>query len=149
MRTKVILLSMLVVTLAWMPLAATTSYADEHAGHEHHQVESPTKHGMNAEMILKEIHSEHQALAKIVTAKKLSDVHKTAFAIRDLANELPAQAPADKRAKVQSTVTNIGKLAFELDKSGDAGDQLATEANMKKLAGLLKMLDSYFGERQA
>ncbi|MEO7300861.1 MAG: hypothetical protein ABI042_20030, partial [Verrucomicrobiota bacterium] len=60
----------------------------------------------------------------------------------DMAKAMASKVDADKKAKVEATAKNIAKLAEELDKSGDAGDQAATEANMKKLDGLLKMLDA-------
>ena len=90
------------------------------------------------------IHEHHMALAEVVKSRNLKDVHIHAFAIRDLANALPAKAAADKKARVEGTAKNIAKLAGELDESGDANDQAKTEANLKKLDGLLKMLKAQF-----
>ena len=72
---------------------------------------------------------------------KLADVHHHAFAIRDLAKALPAKAEKAKKAQVEGAVKNIAKLAEDLDKTGDAGDQAGTEANLKKLDGVLMALD--------
>lgn len=93
------------------------------------------------EGIWKAIHEHHMELAETVKSKKLADVHHHAFAIRDLANALPAKVPADDKSKVQGTAKNISKLADALDKSGDDNDQAATEANLKKLDGLITMLE--------
>ena len=95
-----------------------------------------------ADGIMTEIHKHHGELADVVKSKKLADVHHHAFAIRDLANGLPAKVAADKKARVEGSVKNIAKLAEDLDKTGDANDQAATEANLKKLDGVLKALDA-------
>ncbi len=94
-----------------------------------------------AEGIMTEIHKHHGELADVVKSKKLADVHVHAFAIRDLANGLPAKVAADKKARVEGSVKNIAKLAEDLDKTGDANDQAATEANLKKLDGVLTALE--------
>ena len=95
-----------------------------------------------ADGILQEIHKHHGELADVVKSKKLADVHHHAFAIRDLANALPDKVAAAKKARVEGSAKNIAKLAEDLDKTGDAGDQAATEANLKKLDGVLMALDS-------
>jgi uncharacterized protein YcnI len=97
------------------------------------------------EGIFKAIHEQHVKLAETVKSKKLADVHHLAFAIRDFANVLPAKAAADKKAKVEDTVKDIAKLAEDLDKTGDAGNQTGTETNLKKLDGSIKELESQFG----
>ena len=91
--------------------------------------------------IMTAIHKEHGELADVVKSKKLADVHHHAFAIRDLANGLPAKVAADKKARVEGSVKNIAKLAEDLDKSGDDNNQAATEANLKKLDGVLMALE--------
>lgn len=91
--------------------------------------------------IIAAIHKHHEELADTVKSKKLADVHHHAFAIRDLANGLPAKVDADKKVRVEGSVKNIAKLAEALDKSGDANDQAATEANLKKLDGVLMVLE--------
>lgn len=96
------------------------------------------------EGIWKGIHGHHVELAAAVKNKSLGTVHVHAFAIRDLANALPAKATADKKARVEGTAKNIAKLASELDESGDANDQAKTEANLKKLDGLIMMLKAQF-----
>lgn len=97
--------------------------------------------------IFNAIHEHHMELAATVKSKKLADVHVHAFAIRDLANALPAKATADKRKAAEGTVKNIAALATALDESGDANDQTKTEANLKKMDGLLKMLEIQFGQK--
>lgn len=97
------------------------------------------------EGICKAIHEHHMELAATVKSKKLADVHHHAFAIRDLANALPAKAAADKKKAVEGTAKNISKLASDLDESGDANDQAKTEANLKKMDGMIKVLEKQVG----
>ena len=97
------------------------------------------------EGIFKAIHEHHMELAGVVKDKKLAEVHHHAFAIRDLANALPAKATADKKKQVEGTTKSIARLAGDLDASGDANDQAKTEANLKKLDGLIKTLETEFG----
>lgn len=94
-----------------------------------------------ADGIMAEIHKHHGELADVVKSKKLADVHHHAFVIRDLANGLPGKVAADKKARVEGSVKNIAKLAEDLDKTGDDNNQAATEANLKKLDGVLMALE--------
>lgn len=108
--------------------------------------EGETMDGMTGvhtpQIILGLIEQRHQILTRIVVEKKLDEVHKQAFAIRDLAKELSGVVAPEKKMKVTATASNISKLADELDESGDAGNQVATEANLKKMDGLIMMLMS-------
>ena len=44
---------------------------------------------------------------------------------------------------VENAVTKVSQLAEDLDKSGDAGDQTKTEANLKKMDAALKTLEEH------
>ena len=152
MKIKTFLAMGLCAAIGLMSLTmATRASADdkehkegEHKeGHEKGKVKIPD----TVESIWKEIHTHHMELAETVKSKKLADVHHHAFAIRDLAKALSAKVPADSKSKVQGTVKNIAKLAEALDESGDANDQAKTEANLKKLDGLIKMLENQSGHK--
>ncbi len=132
----------LCAAIGLMGITATTAFADDKDEHkEGEKVKIPD----TVEGIFKEIHHHHMELGETVKNKKLADVHHHAFAIRDLAKALPAKAAADKKTQVEGTVKNIAKLAGDLDESGDANDQAKTEANLKKLDGLIKVLETQFG----
>ena len=79
----------------------------------------------------------------MVKAKKLDQVHHHAFAIRDLAKALPAKSGSDMKKMVENAVKKVSQIAEDLDKSGDAGDQAATEANLKKFEAALKTLEEH------
>jgi rubrerythrin len=91
---------------------------------------------------------EHEVqLGKIIADKKLDKVHEVAFEIRDMVNALPDKSkdlPADKLAKVKSNAKFVADLAKRLDESGDANDQAGTEANFKKLQGILKTIEAQY-----
>lgn len=146
MKTKAVLAMALCATIGLTNITMFSAYADDKKGeHEEHAgKDGKLKIPDTAEGIFKAIHEHHLELGATVKSKKLADVHHHAFAIRDLANALPAKAAADKKAQAQGTVKNIAKLAGELDESGDANDQAKTETNLKKLDGLLKVLETQF-----
>ena len=95
----------------------------------------------------KAIHLHHLELHDVVKTKKLDMVHHHAFAVRDLVNALPDKSKdlsADKLAKVKANARFVADLAKRLDESGDANDQAATEANLKKWDGILKTLEAQY-----
>jgi hypothetical protein len=118
--------------------------AQEHNEH-HEQKEGAAKIQIpdTREGILKEIHKHQEELAATVKAKKLDAVHEHAFAIRDLAKALPAKANPDMKKMVENAVKKVSQLAEDLDKSGDAGDQAKTEANLKKFDAAIKTLKEH------
>lgn len=137
----------LCAAIGLMGVTTTRVFAAEH---DHKKGEKHEEHGEKmkipdtVEGIWKEIHEHHAELKEIVEKKQLEKVHETAFEIRDLAKALVPKAPADKKTQVEGAVKNIAKLAEDLDKSGDGGDQAKTEANLKKLDGVLKVLSAQF-----
>ena len=138
MKTSRLLTIGACAAFAFTGLTSQTVFAaeKEHAEKKEKMVMPETADG-----IMTEIHKHHGELTDVVKSKKLADVHVHAFAIRDLANGLPAKVAADKKARVEGSVKNIAKLADDLDKSGDANDQAGTEANLKKLDGVLMALE--------
>ena len=97
--------------------------------------------------ILQEIKVKETALAKTIADKKLSDVHHLAFAIRDLVNALPGKSTGldpDKQGQLKANAKFVTALAERLDKSGDAGDQVATQANFTKLQDILRKIESFY-----
>jgi len=110
---------------------------------EHKEGSEKVKIPDTVDGILKEMHKHDQELADTVKAKKLAEVHHHAFAIRDLAKALPAKAQPDHKKMVENAVKKVSQLAEDLDKSGDAGDQTKTEANLKKMDAALKTLEEH------
>ena len=109
----------------------------EGGGHSHF-----TKIPATVELIWKEIQKQQGKLASVVAKKDLGEAHDHAFAIRDLVKALPAKVPAENKAKTEEAAKEITKLAADIDKSGAAGAQKATEANVKKMDAAIAALQA-------
>ena len=106
-------------------------------GHSHF-----TKIPATVPEIWKKIHQQQAELVKTVARKDLGEAHDHAFAIRDLVKALPAKVSAENKAKAEAGAKEITKLAGDIDKSGAAGAQKATEANVKKMDAAIAALQA-------
>lgn len=106
-------------------------------GHSHF-----TKIPATVDEIWKEIHKQQGKLVDTVAKKDLGEAHDHAFAIRDLVKALPAKVSAENKAKAEEGSKAITKLAADIDKSGAAGAQKATEGNVKKMGAAIKALEA-------
>lgn len=148
MKTKTLLTMALSAAIA--TFSTQTGLAQEHNDHaQHKEGGEKVKVPDTLDGIWAEIHKQHKELADTVNSKKLEDVHHHAFAIRDLGKALPAKVPAEHKKHVENMVKKLSQLAADLDKSGDAGDQAKTEANLKKLDALLKDMEDMAGPSEA
>lgn len=109
----------------------------EGGGHSHF-----TKIPATVELIWKEIHKQQGKLAKVVADKDLGEAHDHAFAIRDLVKALPTKVPAESKTHAEEGAKEIAKIAKDIDKSGAAGAQKATEANVKKMSETVAALQA-------
>lgn len=140
-RLTIILLALAVGA----PVLPTIAAAEEHE-HEEGMAKIPA----TLSGVWQEIKEHEEELGKTIAAKKLEGVHEIAFAIRDLVNALPAKSKldADKLAKLQANAKYVAALAGRLDESGDANDLATTEANFKKLRGILNNIESLYPPEQ-
>lgn len=83
-----------------------------------------------ASEILTVVEAKLVDLEKIIAAKKLEQVHATAFEIRDLLLALPEKAalPEPDKKQLSASLGKIKQQAGLLDKFGDAGDFAQTSA---------------------
>jgi hypothetical protein len=105
------------------------------SGHSHFTKIPPT-----VDEIWKEIDKQQGKLAKVVEAKDLGEAHDHAFAIRDLVKALPTKLPPENKTKAEESSKEITQIAAEIDKSGAAGAQKATEASVKKMTTAITAL---------
>lgn len=141
MKRRILVIGLLGLLIGvWrLPLA---SAADEHE-HKEGKAAIPSTVGG----IWDEVKEHEEQLGKLISDKKLDQVHEVAFEIRDLVNALPDKSkdlPADKLAKLKANAKFVADLAKRLDESGDAKNQGGTEANFKKLQGILKTIGSIY-----
>jgi hypothetical protein len=118
-----------------------TAFPEELVPHDdgHHQVAADSVHGHSHNTkipattaeIWETIARRQDQLAKTIRAKNLDDAHDYAFAIRDLAQALAAQAPAVQKAAADSAAKTIGVLAVAIDSTSAAKAQEATAANAR------------------
>lgn len=106
-------------------------------GHSHF-----TKIPATVEEIWTTIHKQQTKLAAVVAKKDLGEAHDHAFAIRDLVKALPAKVASEHKVPAEEGAKEITKLAADIDKSGAAGAQKATEANVKKLDTAVAALEA-------
>ena len=142
-KTKLtIILLALAVSL---PVVPAVSAAEEHE-HEGGKAKIPD----TVSGIWQEVKEHEEELGQAIAAKKLDGVHEIAFEIRDMVNALPGKSKldADKMAKLKSNAKFVAALATRLDESGDAKDQAGTEANFKKLQGILKTIELLYAPEQ-
>ena len=116
---------------------AQKSAPENGGGHSHF-----TKIPATVEEIWKEIHKQQGKLASVVAKKDLGEAHDHAFAIRDLVKALPAKVPVENKTKTEESAKEIAKIAADIDKSGAAGAQKATETNVKKMETAIAALQS-------
>lgn len=141
MKKRILVIGLLgLMICAWrLPLASAAS--------EHEHKEGKSTMPNTAGGIWDEVTEHAEQLGRLISDKKLDKVHEVAFEIRDLMNALPEKSkslPADKLAKVTANAKFVTDLAKRLDESGDANDQAGTEANFKKLQGILKSTASLY-----
>ena len=149
MKTKTLLAMGLAAAIGIFATRTNTAHAQDK--HEHKEGEASGKVTVpdTLDGIWAEIHKHHHELTDTVKAKKLDEVHHHAFAIRDLAKGLPAKVPAEHKKHVENLVKKVSQIAADLDKSGDAGDQAKTEANLKKMDAALKDIEDMAGPSDA
>lgn len=111
---------------------------EEHGGHSKAKSVPATAVG-----IVQEIQKHDMELTSVIKEKKLSGVHEQVFAIRDLAYALPSKVAPQHQSGADAAARKIDKLAAELDKSGDTGDQAATEKRYKKFAAAIQKLGAH------
>ena len=141
MKTTTLLALCLLASLS----TATTILAQEKkpapaadgGGHSHF-----TKIPATVPEIWKKIHQQQAELIKTVAKKDLGEAHDHAFAIRDLVKALPAKVSAEHKAAAEAGAKEIRTLAADIDKSGAAGAQKATEANVKKMGEAILALQT-------
>jgi len=117
----------------------------EHGGHG--EKEKPAKAPDTLGGVWHAIKEKQSTLDQIIKDKKLDQVHKTAFAIRDLAKLLPDKSKdlsAENQKKLKDSVDRIAEIAKLLDQYGDANNQANTEAQDKRLDTLLDFVEKLY-----
>jgi uncharacterized cupredoxin-like copper-binding protein len=122
-------------TVFWVALALATAAMAQHehgSGHEGH-----------ARSAWAELKETRDAIAKLIESGKLPEVHYQAERLAPLGDALMAGAksvPDDKRVRIDATLRQLAELGKTLDKAGDAGDVAATSRELKRLDGVIALI---------
>ena len=114
---------------------ATTAHA------ENEQVNTS---GSTADIIAR-VHEQEHELDQIIASAQLTDVHKKAFAIRDLLTAAVDRADPSKKAALQPHIDAVKATASELDEAGDSGDLAKTKSNYETLKMHVKAIEDALG----
>lgn len=139
----------LVVTIAPAALAQ-----QEHgSGHESHSgMGNMPRMGGTAEpaqgaTAWVELKSVRDSVAQLIESGKLGEIHAQAERLSPLSEALAAGAksvPDDKRIRIEATLRQLTELGKTLDKAGDAGDVDATLRQLKRLDGVIALLEAQY-----
>lgn len=113
---------------------------------------APREMPANAQGIMAEVDSAVEKLDNVANFGPLHKVHELAFAARDLIMALPEKAkdlPADKKAKLETSIKRVKSLAGLLDKYGDNKEQEQTKALMPKFKAEVAAIHELVGTKAA
>ncbi len=94
------------------------------------------------------VHEQETQLQQIIADAKLADVHKKAFAIRDLVTAAAAKATglsAAQKTALDGHVDEVGSMAGELDEAGDSGNLAKTKTLFAGLQTHLRATEAVLG----
>jgi len=94
-----------------------------------------------------ELKEARDAIADLIESGKLAEVHNQAARLGPLGDALMAGAkglPDDKRTRVEATLRQLPELGKSLDQAGDAGDVAATRRELKRLDGVIALIQAQY-----
>lgn len=144
MKTNYLIAMTLICAAAvWLGMTPESIAGDGHGhegGHDAHHEAQPGAVGDDDQRTATElwaaIDADVERLRQTIDGGRLADVHQTAFAIRDLVNELSAKStdlPEAKQKLLTNYVARVDEHAKNLDTYGDVGDAERTAAELGEL----------------
>ncbi len=94
-----------------------------------------------------ELKETRDAIAKLIERSRLADVHNQAERLAPLGLALSDGAkslPQEKRKRIEATLRQLPELGKTLDKAGDAGDAEATRRELKRLDGVIALIQAQY-----
>ena len=94
-----------------------------------------------------ELKETRDSIAQLIESGKLADVHQEAERLERMGQALAAGAmslPEDKRTRIEATLRQLPAVAKALDETGDSGDADATRRELKRLEGLLALIEAQY-----
>lgn len=120
------------------------------SGHEHGKEQAPRHDtpGSLAERWVALIHTR-DAIARDLLEGRLEGIHEKAEKLPALANSLlehPTSVDPAKLARLRGAVKQIPKVADALHEAADGGDKERTKRELKRLNGLLQLIQAQYPE---
>ncbi len=145
LSARVIVLSSIVA----IALAAVAQH--EHSGHEGHSgMGDMPGMGGSAEpggSAWGELKAARDSVSQLIESGKLAEVHNQAEKLAPLADALRTGAktlPEDKRTRIEGTLKQLTELGKTLDKAGDSADVEATRRELKRLDGVITLIQAQY-----
>lgn len=138
------------VVVFWLALAIAPAAIAQHehgSGHEGHTGTGESAEPAQGASAWVELKSVRDAIAQLVEGGKLAEVHGQAARLEPLGRALSDGAkalPEDKRTRVEATLRQLPALGKSLDKAGDAGDATATRRELKRLDGVIALIEAQY-----
>lgn len=134
------------------PLVVAAEAGGGHEGHEHgsHEQGASGHEGHTANSpgaAWAELRGVRDAIAADVEAGQLGEVHAKSERLEPLAKALldaSKDLAADKRARVESAVKQMPKVADALHEAADSGNADATRRELKRLDGVLELIRAQY-----
>jgi len=127
------------VTVIWLALAmAPAAIAQQGHGSGHED------HGATAWIELKAV---RDSIAQVIESGKLAEVHEKSERLEPLGRALSDGAkslPKDKRTRIEATLRQLPQLAGALHSAADSGNADATRRELKRLDGLLALIQAQY-----
>ncbi len=95
--------------------------------------------------IVGRVHDQEHELEQIIASAQLGDVHKKAFAIRDLLMAAADKTDPSKKAALQLHLDAVRSTASALDEAGDSGDLAKTKSEYQNLQAHVKAIEDALG----
>lgn len=143
-------------TFLWLALAlapAALAQLEHGSGHEGHDgmgnmpgmgETADPEHRASAWAELKET---RDSIAELIDSGKLAEVHKQAERLAPLGQALSDGAksfPEEKRTRIEATLRQLPGLGKTLDQAGDNGDLAGTRRELKRLDGVIALIQAQY-----
>ncbi len=128
-------------------LVAGSAFTQARAEHEAGEATEALVIPATAGEIWAKVKEKHQELHQLMADKKLAEVHKVAFAIRDYVAAMPKKSSnlsKVKMATLKTEVKLIARLASMLDEAGDSGNAAKVKSLAVRLDKELKKIEALY-----
>jgi plastocyanin len=136
-----------VICLALAIAPAALAQHDHGSGHEGHAGMAKSADPAQGVSAWTELKSVRAAIAKLIETGKLAEVHNQAERLAPLGEALTVGAKGladDKRVRLEATLRQLAGLGKSLDKAGDAGDSAASSRELKRLDGVIALIEAQY-----